>query len=233
MDKIKNIFVTDKPMSKLQILLTVVFVSTLLISNIISARLFDFFGYSMTCAVVVFPITYILSDLFSEVYGYKWSRFTCYLAFFVNLCAVGVFFFVAQLPAVIPQQAEAFNTILVGAFSCTLASFMAFIVGDFLNDKVFAKMKEKHSGLKNQTGFASRALLSSFIGELADSCIYLPVAFLILNPIMTVDAVLVMIAMQVSIKMVYEIIILPVTLFLTKKVSNYEFNLLEENGLVK
>ncbi len=231
--KNKKLFTTDRPISMLQILLTILFVGALLISNIISARLFNFFGYAMTSAVIVFPITYILSDLFSEVYGYKWSRFTCYLAFGVNLLAVGVFYLVSCLPASIPAQAEAFNSLLIGTFSCTMASFIAFVVGDFANDRVFAKMKQKHTGLNNQKGFAFRAILSSLVGELTDSCIYLPLAFLVFNPIMTVEQVLIMIGLQVSLKIAYEIIILPLTTFLTKKVSRYEYALLEKkNDLV-
>lgn len=225
MKKIKTVFTFGRPISVLQVMLTVLFVSALLVSNIISARLFNFFGFGMTCAVVVFPITYILSDLFSEVYGYKWSRFTCYLAFTINLFAVGVFYITSSLPALIPAQAESFNSILVGTFSCTMASFVAFVVGDFVNDKVFSKMKKKHTGLRNQKGFAARAVVSSFVGELADSCIYIPLAFLVFNPIMTIKEVITMIVIQVSIKMVYEIIILPLTTLLTKKVSNYEYHL--------
>lgn len=224
-NKIKNIFTFEKPVSALQVILTVLFVGALMVSNIISARLFNFFGFGMTCAVVVFPITYILSDLFSEVYGYKWSRFTCYLAFAINLLAVGAFYLATCLPALIPAQEEAFNTILIGTFSCTMASFIAFVIGDLVNDKVFAKMKKKHAGLKNHKGFALRAFLSSFAGELADSCIYLPLAFLVLNPIMTANEVLIMIVLQVSLKMAYEVIILPLTTFLTKKASEYEYNL--------
>ncbi len=222
-EKLKNLFTFEKPVSVLQVLLTVLFVGALMISNIISARLFNFFGFGMTCAVVVFPITYILSDLFSEVYGYKWSRFTCYLAFVINLLAVGVFYLATCLPAAIPAQAEAFNTILIGTFSCTMASFIAFVVGDLVNDKVFARMKKKHKGLQNHKGFALRAILSSFAGELADSCIYLPLAFLVFNPIMSVTDVLIMIALQVSLKMLYEAAILPLTTFLTKKASAYEY----------
>lgn len=218
----KTFLALDKHISMLQVLLTVLFIGALLISNIVSARLFNFFGYSMTCAVVVFPITYVLSDLFSEVYGYKWSRFTCYLAFTINLLAVGIFYLVSCLPAVIPTQAEAFDNILIGTFSCTMASFVAFVVGDFVNDKVFAKMKKKHEGLNNHKGFAGRAILSSFVGELTDSCIYIPLAFLLLNPIMTTKEVMIMIVLQVFIKMMYEIIILPITTLITKKVSNYE-----------
>ena len=227
-EKFKNIFKVERPISTLQVMLTILFVGALLISNIISARLFNFFGFGMTCAVVVFPVTYILSDLFSEVYGYKWSRFTCYLAFAINLLAVGVFYLVTCLPAVIPAQAEAFKTILVGTFSCTMASFIAFVVGDFANDKIFAKMKKNHKGLKNHKGFALRAILSSFVGELADSCIYLPLAFLVFNPIMSATDVLIMIALQVSLKTAYEAAILPLTTFITKKVSSYEYNLIEQ-----
>lgn len=224
-NKIKNLFTFEKPISILQVLLTILFTGALLISNIISARLFNFFGNAMTCAVVVFPVTYILSDLFSEVYGYKWSRFTCYIAFIINLLAVGIFYVVSSLPAVIPPQAEAFNSILLGTFSCTLASFIAFVVGDFVNDKIFAKMKNKYQGLTNHKGFAFRAILSSFAGELVDSCIYLPLAFLVFNPIMTPLAVLKMIALQVILKTAYEVIILPLTTLLTKNVAKYEYNL--------
>lgn len=79
MNKIKN----TKKISKLQLILTVFFVCSLLISNVITSKQVLLpFGITMTGAVFIFPITYILSDLFSEVYGYKWSRFTCYLAFF-------------------------------------------------------------------------------------------------------------------------------------------------------
>lgn len=226
--KSKKLFTFEKPVSVLQVSLTVLFVGALMISNIISARLFNFFGFGMTCAVVVFPITYVLSDLFSEVYGYKWSRFTCYLAFAINLLAVGVFYLATCLPAVIPTQAEAFNSILIGTFSCTMASFIAFVIGDLVNDKVFAKMKKKHEGLKNHKGFAFRAILSSFAGELADSCIYLPLAFLVFNPIMSVADVLIMIVLQVSLKMLYEAAILPLTTFLTKKASAYEYDFLQK-----
>ena len=221
-EKLKNLFKVEKPVSMLQVFLTILFVSALILSNIISARLFNFFGYAMTCAVIVFPITYILSDLFSEVYGYKWSRITCYIGFTMNLLAVGVFYLASCLPAVIPVQNEAFNNVLIGTFSCTMASFIAFVVGDFINDKVFAKMKSKHQGLTNHKGFAFRAILSSIAGELVDSCIYLPLAFLVFNPIMNIVDVLIMIGLQVLLKTTYELIILPFTMFLTKKVSKYE-----------
>ena len=215
-----------KRISNVQLILTILFTSVLLVSNIISSKIFNLFGFAMTSAVIVFPITYILSDIFSEVYGYKYSRFTCYLAFIINLLAVGIFYIVYSLPAIDPSQNEAFKQVLVGAFNCTMASFIAFVVGDFFNDKVFSLMKRKHEGLTNHKGFGFRAILSSICGELIDSFIYLPLAFLVFNPIMTINDVLIMIIVQVSIKVIYEIITMPLTLFIVKKVSSYENSLL-------
>ena len=217
--KIQNI-------SPLQNILTITFVAVLIISNIISSRIFDLFGFNMTSAVFLFPITYILSDVFSEVYGYQWSRRTCYTAFIANLIAVIIFAIVSILPVGADPYnaivAESFRTILNGSFACSIASIVAFVIGDLANDKVFAKLKKNHQGLTNHKAFGVRAILSSFVGELADSVIYLPLAFLVLNPIMTVKDVSVMIVLQVFIKTTYEIVILPVTTFIVKKVSNYE-----------
>lgn len=72
--------------SFLQVCLTILFVSAMLISNVITSKQIQFpFGITMTGAIVIFPVTYILSDVFSEVYGYRWSRVTCYFAFSMNL----------------------------------------------------------------------------------------------------------------------------------------------------
>lgn len=224
----KKLTKLDRPISVLQVILTIVFVGGLMISNIISSRIFDFFGFSMTSAVIVFPITYVLSDLFSEIYGYKYSRVTCYMAFAANFFAVLIFWLVSVLP-VHPygvEVAQSFKTILTGSFACSMASFIAFVIGDLVNDKIFAKMKSKYTGLTNHKGFAKRAILSSLAGEFFDSAIYLPLAFLVFNPIMTVKDVVIMIILQVAIKTAYEACILPVTTFLAHKLGNYENNLL-------
>ena len=216
----------SKKISKLQATLTIVFVAALMVSNIISSRIFNFFGFNMTSAVFIFPITYVLSDVFSEVYGYAWSRRTCYTAFLVNLISLVIFTIVSYLPTGADPYnaivADSFRTVLTGSVACSIASFVAFVVGDFVNDKIFASFKKNHEGLTNHTGFGVRALISSFAGELVDSIIYLPLAFLVLNPIMTVKDVLIMIALQVVLKTGYEFCILPVTTAITKKVSAYE-----------
>ena len=172
----------------------------------------------MTGAVIVFPVTYILSDLFSEVYGYEWSRKTCYMAFAMNMLMV-VFFEIAihtPSPSYWTNQ-KAFQTVLGSTPRVLLASMLAFLFGDWANDKVFAKMKEKH--LNEMKGFGARAILSSLIGEMCDSLIFIPIAFMGTMPF---ETLIVMGITQVSLKTLYEIIILPLTTYFTRKASIYE-----------
>lgn len=205
--------------SELQLYLTLLFVVSLLISNIITAKQVLLpFGIVMTGAVFVFPITYILSDLFSEVYGYRWSRITCYLGFAANLFMVLIFSAVIATPA--PDywlNQEAFQTVLGNTPRVLVASLLAFVLGDFVNDRVFRKMKEKYPN--SIKGFGWRAILSSVCGELVDSLVFLPVAFIGQMPLKTLA---VMTVMQVLIKTGYEVIILPITRLVVKKTSAYE-----------
>ena len=208
-----------KKVSELQLFLSVLFVTSLLISNIITAKQVLLpFGITMTGAVFIFPVTYILSDLFSEVYGYRWSRITCYLAFAMNLLMVLLFSLVIVTPA--PDywtNQEAFQTVLGSTPRVLAASLLAFILGDMVNDKVFRRMKEKHPN--ELKGFGWRAILSSLVGELVDSLIFLPLAFLGQMPIATLA---IMTICQVGIKTGYEVVILPITRLVVKLVSKYE-----------
>lgn len=208
-----------KKVSVLQLLLTLLFVVSLLISNIITGKQVLLpFGIVMTGAVFIFPITYILSDVFSEVYGYKWSRFTCYLGFIFNLFMVLIFTLVinTSYPPYWANQ-EAFQTVLGNTPKILFASLLAYLIGDLINDKVFRKLKAKYKD--THKGFSTRAIISSICGEVVDSAIFLPIAFIGTMPAKTL---LIMAITQVSIKVLYEIMILPVTNIIVRKVSKYE-----------
>lgn len=211
MKKIKISFV--------QCVLTIVFVTAMLISNVITAKQVLLpFGITMTGAVFIFPLTYILSDVFSEVYGYTWSRVTCYFAFSMNLFMVVVFTLVIRTPA--PDywtNQEAFATVLGSTPRIMGASLLAYVVGDFVNDRIFRKMKERHA--TELKGFGWRAIVSSLFGELCDSLVFLPLAFLGQMPVRTLA---IMTVCQVGIKTAYEIVILPITTLVVKKVRRYE-----------
>jgi len=205
--------------SSLQLVLTLLFVVSLLISNVIASKQVLLpFGIVMTGAVFVFPLTYILSDVFSEVYGYRWSRLTAYMAFAANLFMVIVFSLVIITPA--PSfwtHQEAFQTVLGSTPRILFASLSAFMVGDFINDRVFKRMKEKYP--RSHKGFGWRAIISSFAGEVVDSLIFLPIAFLGQMPIINL---VVMLITQVLIKTGYEVVILPITYKVVHAVSKYE-----------
>lgn len=210
--------------SFLQVCLTILFVSAMLISNVITSKQIQFpFGITMTGAIVIFPITYILSDVFSEVYGYKWSRITCYFAFSMNLLMVLVFSLVIATPApAYWQNQEAFATVLGSTPRVMGASLLAYVVGDFVNDRVFRKMKEKH--IDELKGFGWRAIISSLVGELCDSLVFVPLAFLGQMPFKTLTT---MVVCQVLLKTAYEVIVLPLTTLVAKKANKYEKELRE------
>lgn len=205
--------------SELQLVLTLLFVVALVVSNIITSKQVLLpFNITMTGAVFIFPITYILSDLVSEVYGYRWSRLTCYFGFAANLFAALVFSAVIQSPA--PsywQNQEAFQTVLGSTPRVLVASLLAFVIGDFVNDRIFAKMKRKYPD--SIKGFGARAIFSSLMGELVDSLVFLPLAFWGLMP---VETLAIMTLSQVVIKTGYELVILPFTTLAVKLVTKYE-----------
>lgn len=207
-----------KTLSTVQCWLTVLSVSALLISNVVTAKQMQLpFGITMTCAIFVFPITYILSDVFSECYGYRWSRITCYMGFLMNILMVVVFeLAIATKAPDYWKNQEAFSIVLGNTPRVLCASLFAFMVGDFVNDNVFRKMKEKHKGTE---GFSVRAIASSVCGEVVDSAIFIPFAFIGQMP---TKNLIIMGITQVCLKALYETIILPLTTLAVNRVNEYE-----------
>ena len=212
----------NKRYSFLQLLLTVVFTVALLLSNIIVNKQISLpFGASTVGSVILFPLTYILSDVFSEVYGYRWSRITCYIAFSLNIFMALVFELVLALP--FPDTftgQSAFEAVLGSVPRITAASLIAYVVGDFANDKIFARMKASHP--TENKGFAFRAIVSSIFGELTDCIVFLPLAY---AGIMSF-ATLVQIGLaQVIVKIAFEFVLLPLTTVFTRFVQRKESQL--------
>lgn len=208
-----------KKSSEIKTYLSVFFVVCMVVSNIITAKQVQLpFGIVMTGGVLVFPFTYILSDVFSECYGYRWSRITCYMAFLANLFAVLLFQIVINTPA--PSfwdGQDAFVTTLGSTPRILAASLSAYVIGDLMNDKVFRAMKRKH---ENDTkGFGHRAIASSVVGELFDSLVFFPIAFVGQMP---VESLVQMAALEIAIKVGYEVVILPVTTMIVKYVNAHE-----------
>ena len=208
-----------KSHSSLKLILTVIFIAALLVSNVITWRQIALpFWITMTGAIIIFPITYILSDVFSEVYGYRWSRITCYMWFACNSVMSLVFMLVINMEA--PEyftNADAYSIVLWNTWRVLCASLLAYVIWDFVNDRVFQKMKAKHPN--DNKWFGRRAIISSLAGETVDSWIFIPLAFLGTMPNGTL---LIMILTQVILKVAYEMIVLPITIIVTRKTQEYE-----------
>lgn len=204
--------------SFLQLTLTVIFTISLLLSNIIVNKQISLpFGQATVGSVILFPLTYVLSDVFSEVYGYRWSRVTCYLAFAMNIVMVLIFELTLAWPY--PDSfanQDAFQAVLGSTPRITAASLIAYVAGDFVNDRVFARMKKNHPDIK---GFAWRAIISSCIGELSDCLVFLPLAFIGTLPAKTLLAIGLA---QVAAKILLEAVLLPITTAVTKAVKRDE-----------
>lgn len=224
-----------KKVSPLFMLLVVINTVAMLISNIIACKVFSIGFAVLPCAVIVFPITYILSDVFSEVYGYKWSRRTAWIAFGANLFMVLIFALANVIPGIDPTISEGMKNVLGTTPWALAASLTAYMVGDLMNDKVFRKLKERNG----DKGFWYRAIISSLVGELCDSLIYIPLGMNILPKLflgfefMSWKQILIAIPTQALCKTIYESCIVPLTAIVARKTKEYEFNLDETcNGCV-
>jgi uncharacterized integral membrane protein (TIGR00697 family) len=201
--------------------LTLVFVFALMTSNIFAVKQVQLpFGITVTAGIIVFPITYVLSDVFSEVYGYRYSRRTAWIAFICNLAFVLLANLVILLPAPLWfENSDAFRIVYGSTPRILFASFTAYQLGDLLNDKLFQKMKER--GGTTSRSFAYRAFASSIVGEVCDATIFCLAAFIGEMP---VSALVTMIAAQVIIKLAYEALVLPLTNVVRLRVERYEVN---------
>lgn len=215
--------------SPLLLLLIVLNTVSLLIANIIACKTFNVFKFPnldwyvvLPCAVIIFPITYILSDVISEVYGYIWSRRASWISFAMNLLMVLVF----EIAIIMPGETDL--SVLHSTWFLLMASLIAYMIGDLMNDIVFKKMKQKDQNKK----VIFRCILSSLVGEFCDSLIYIPLGMFILPRLilgfefMSLLQVLVCIILQPIFKVLYEIAISPITLLICKKLKKTE----EENN---
>ncbi len=183
----------------------ILFCVCLILANFLESKLIQIGPINATAGLIVFPIAYIINDCIAEVWGYKKARLIIWAGFIMNFFAVGI----AQIAIYLPSAPyysgqEAFASVYGATLRITIASFIAFLVGSFLNAFVMSKMKVASNG----KGFGYRAILSTLIGESADSLIFFPIAFFGIVP---VKELLILVVTQAALKTLYEIVILPVT----------------------
>jgi uncharacterized integral membrane protein (TIGR00697 family) len=207
----------DLTKTELYATLTGIFTASLIISNIIAGKTFDFFSFTLPCAVIIFPIIYIVNDVLAEVYGYSKTRNVILLGFFMNLVAVICYNATILLPAsAFFENSEAFSIVLGSTARLLIASFTAYLVGSIVNAKLMVYLK----GWDEKKLFL-RCILSTLFGEGLDAIIFITIGFMGTMP---AEALLVMIAVQALFKTVYEIIVYPVTRYVIGSVKSLPEN---------
>lgn len=197
-------------------ILGVVFSVCLVAANLLEAKVVQVGPISVTAGLLVFPISYILNDCIAEVWGFRKARLIIWLGFLMNFMVVILGKIAVAMPAApFWEGEESFNFVFGLAPRIAAASLTAFLVGSFINAFVMSKMKVASKGRH----FSARAIVSTLAGEGADSLIFFPLAFLGLMP---VTELLKMMLVQVILKTLYEIIILPVTIRVVKYIKRID-----------
>ncbi|MCX4335682.1 MAG: queuosine precursor transporter [Bacteroidales bacterium] len=196
-------------------LMAIIFNVCLIASNLFETKLFTVGGIALTGGVLIFPVSYIINDCLVEVYGYRKARLVIWTGFAMNFFVVAMAQIVRMLPAApFWDGGEHFDYVFALAPRVTLASLLAFLSGSTMNAFIMSKMKVASGGKR----FSVRAIVSSIAGEAVDSLIFFPIAFWGIGT----AEMLQLMGIQILLKTGYEIVILPVTELVVRKVKEHE-----------
>ncbi len=187
------------------VVIAAIFVTCLITANIIAVKLILLLGFLVPAGIIVFPLSYLFGDILTEVYGYAATRRVIWLGFACNLLTVIAIYIGGIAPAApFWQQQAAYNTILGFTPRLLLASFIAYLVGEFTNSFVLAKLKIATRGRWLWT----RTIGSTLVGEGLDTLIFISIAFWGVIP---AQLMLTAILTQWLFKVLYEVVATPFT----------------------
>lgn len=197
-------------------LLGILFCVCLITANVLETKQIAIGPLSITGGLLVFPLSYIINDTVCEVWGYAKAKLLIWMGFAMNF----LFVFFGTVADVLPAASywegeEGFHAVFGLAPRIAFASFMAFLVGSFINAYVMSRMKLRSRGRH----FSLRAISSTVFGESADSLVFFPVAFWGVIP---AGEMVPLILSQIILKTLYEVIALPVTIRVVRATKNIE-----------
>ena len=202
----------EKNVSETFLVVTVIYVTCLLLSNLIAGKMWAVTqSITLPAAVILFPITYIFGDIFTEVYGFRRARLVIWLGFACSFFAVAIYMITVALPH--PgfwDGQDAYALVLGTTPRVVAASFIGYLFGEFSNSVVLSKLKVATKG-KN---LWLRTILSTLVGEGLDSIIFITISF---YGTMENSMLASMILYQYLFKVCFEILFTP----LTYKAVNY------------
>ncbi len=193
------------------------YVTCLLVSNLVAGKMWAPFGAVVVpAAVMLFPITYIMSDVFTEVYGFDRARLVIWAGFACNVLAVICYVITIDLPypADFLDQ-DAYAAVLGMTPRVLGASFAGYLFGEFSNSIVMSKLKVATKGEK----LWLRTIGSTVIGEALDSILFIVISFAGTMPAKQLGT---MILFQYLFKLTFEVVLTPLTYRVIAYIKNKE-----------
>lgn len=182
-----------------------VFLTCLIVSNVIAGKLISILGVVLPSAVILFPVTYILGDVFTEVYGYRRTRFIIWVGFAANILMSLVFLAAIALPyPPFFKDQGAYATVLGMTPRIVLASLVAYWTGEFANSITLSLLKKATGGKYLWT----RTISSTLVGQAFDTALFIAIGFALTVPGPVLAQ---MMLAQYLFKVVYEVVLTPVT----------------------
>ncbi len=197
-------------------LMGILFNVCLVTANLLETKLIAVGQFTITGGLLVFPISYIINDCITEVWGYHKARLIIWTGFLMNLFVISFGLLAVQLPAPTYWTDGAhFNFVFGMAPRIVAASLAAFLVGSILNAYVMSRMKLASRGRH----FSLRAIVSTVVGETADSLIFFPIAF---GGLIGWTEIARLMLLQIFLKSLYEVLVLPLTIRLVRTIERME-----------
>lgn len=207
-------------------LLGVLFCVCLIAANLLETKQVALGPLHLTAGLIVFPVSYIINDCLVEVWGYRRTRLIIWLGFAMNFLFVLFGLAADALPGADYWTGEqGFHEMFGLAPRIAAASFLAFLVGSFLNAYVMSRMK---LNARQGEHFSLRAIASTVVGETADSLVFFPLALGGVVPWMVMPWLMLN---QVVLKTVYEIIALPLTIRVVNSLKRWEGEDARDEGI--
>ena len=196
--------------------MAMLFVTVLIASNIFATKQLAVGPVNLTGGLLVFPLAYVICNCVCEVWGYRRACLLIWMGFLMSFLFMGAAAVVDVIPgAPYYENQEGFHAIFALAPRILIASCIAILAGSFINACVLSKMKTKTGGRK----LAGRLVLSSIAGEAADSLLFFPI---VLMGVLPGAELLGLLLLQFVLKILYEIVLLPLTIFFIRKLKVYE-----------
>ena len=215
----------EKNNSDMFLYVAICFVAILLISDTVAVKIIQVGSLSLPGATFIFPLSYIFGDILTEVYGYKASKKVIW-AGFLSLILMSIFYWLIQILPSAPfwNNQHAYEVILGAVPRVVLGSVIGYFFGEFSNSYVMSKMKIWTKGKHLWT----RTVGSTIVGEAVDTCLFITIAFFGILPLSGLISIILSVYI---IKVIYEILVTPVTYLIVGKLKSIEGTDVYDHGV--